>query len=263
MEGVHRMRPNFLIIGAQKCGTTSLWTSLREHPGVHVANEKELNFFSDDSEDPFKFPKTVEWYEGNFDPTKDVQFTAEYIPGQTPTGEASPVYLYHPKALHRIRAYDVSMKLIVMLRDPVLRAISHYWWEVRMTNERLPIMEAFLKESERLALDGNGFGGNRRHFAYKDKGIYHILLDRLYALFPTEQIYVCFLADLMADPLGFTHGITDFIGARKWDDYSFEAMLKNEYPTADQEVINHLSEFFAPENVILNQKYGIDISNWI
>lgn len=245
-------RPNFLIIGAQKCATTSLWARLREHPGVHVANEKELRFF-----DGYAWDNGIAWYEGNFDPDNDTLFNGDFDPERTPVGEASPIYLHRPIAIERIAAYRPDMRLIIMLRDPVRRAVSHYWWEVQMQNETLDMLEAIRAEESRQD-DPHHFG------AYKERGRYCEQLDRVFKRFPREQVFIGHVPRLDHSPDTFLERVEQFIGAPSYPNYPpLVRYLEQSYPEPPPDVVRYLSDYFAPHNQALHDRYGIDISGWL
>ena len=106
--------PDFLIVGAQKAGTTSCYLYLREHPQIQMYCPKEVQFFS------FNYHKGKNWYTSHA-PLSSV------IKQNTLLGEASPYYLLHPHTPRRIHELIPSVKLIVLLRNPTTRAISHYY----------------------------------------------------------------------------------------------------------------------------------------
>lgn len=119
--------PDFLIIGAMKCGTTTLQTQLAAQPGIFMTSPKEPNFFSDDA----IFARGMDWYRGLF---------AGARPGDL-RGEASTHYTKlptHPRVLERLRPHRASLRLVYMIRNPVQRAVSHYiheWSEGRMGDD--------------------------------------------------------------------------------------------------------------------------------
>src|SRR5437762_6880111 len=116
------MLPNFLILGAAKSGTTSLYHVLKQHPQVFVTEKKELHFFVKEH----WYRRGMRCYARHFAPAR-----AEH----RAVGEATPVYLCHPAAPHRIREHLPEARLIAIVRDPVQRAHSHYWQERRRLNE--------------------------------------------------------------------------------------------------------------------------------
>ncbi len=127
--------PAFVIVGAQRGGTTSLYRYLAAHPGVLPASRKELHYFTN------RHDRGPDWYRSQFPPT----------PPGTITGESTPYYLFHPHAPRRLHAFAPDVKLIVLLRNPVDRAYSHYQLQVRRRHETLPFEEAIAREEERLA----------------------------------------------------------------------------------------------------------------
>ena len=111
--------PDFVIIGAQRCGTSSLYSYLIEHPQIAPATRKELHYFD------LNYAAGDEWYRSQFPQFPDTPFDGRL----TVTGEASPYYLFHPMAAERCASVVPDAKLIVMVRDPVERAYSHYHHE--------------------------------------------------------------------------------------------------------------------------------------
>lgn len=161
-------RPNFLIIGVQKGGTTSLYSYLAAHPRVSPALGKEVHYFD------FHYGCGERWYRAHFVPQawSDVRGLQ--------TGEASPEYLFCPAAPQRVAAFDPGMKLIVMLRNPVERAYSQYQMSRRRGSETLSFAEALALEPERLeaerrrlgAVAAHARGKSHRHHSYQSRGYY-------------------------------------------------------------------------------------------
>ena len=139
-----RVLPEFIIIGAQKAGTTSLFYYLSQNPNLAPSIKKEVHYF-DGGLDPNQddFLKGESWYRAHFQRTKEIQATG--IPF-----EATPSYLFHPEVPQRINQLIPDVKMLVLLRNPTDRAISHYFHEKRKNRENLSIKEAFEKEEERL-----------------------------------------------------------------------------------------------------------------
>ena len=141
--GSTHVLPDFLIIGAARSGTTSLYQYLTEHPSIIPGVGKEIYFFDK------KFKKGINWYKSFF-PTK---FSMAIIKNKQKTkcitGEATPRYLHYPHAPKRIFEFLPKIKLIVLLRNPIDRAYSHYQMEVSSGNEELSFEESIEKEEER------------------------------------------------------------------------------------------------------------------
>lgn len=175
--------PDFLIIGAQKCGTTSLYEYLTQHPQIVSATRKEVHFFD------LNYALGLEWYKSKLGEVDQLNSIC---------GEASPYYIFHPQVPQRVYQHFPQVKLIVLLRNPVDRAISHYYHELnRLKAETLPIEEAIDREPkrlqgelEKLETDPNYYSYNHQHYTYLSRGLYLEQLQRWMALFPREQFLI-------------------------------------------------------------------------
>lgn len=235
------MVPTFLIIGAQKAATTTVWAWLREHPEVWVSDEKELHYFDRDHgcDDD-------EWYESQF------------REGYTAAGEATPSYCFHPDSLDNIHSYNPDFRLIMLLRDPAWRAVSHYWMEFWRGDEELPMVEAFKAEEGRIA-SSHKYSKAMRNYSYLARGRYHEQLDRIYALFPQEQVLVLTTDELAGAPLATMRAVTNFIGAPQWNDYSLTHYRVSDYPFGGAEEHDFLHGYFTEHNRILVDKFDVPI----
>lgn len=178
--------PEFLIIGAQRCGTTSLYRYLAAHPQVRAATGKELQFFS------LHHTRGTRWYRAHF-PVR---------PPGIRSFEASPYYLFDPDVPARAAATLPQAKFIALLRDPVERAYSHYLHTRSYGVEPLSFAEALDAEPARLR------AGHRREFSYVARGRYAEQLQRWYALIPAERLLV-----VRTERLNAEHPrILDFLG---------------------------------------------------
>lgn len=173
--------PDFLIIGAQKAGTTSLYNCLKQHPDVLPARKKEIHYFSQ------FYRKGLPWYLEHFPLRQDRQLS----------GEASPFYLFHPQSARRIAETYPHIKIIILLRDPVERAISHYHQQYRRGHEKLSMLEAFQQEPkrinkawEKLLRDEQTSASKLQQCSYLKRGEYLPQLLRYEACFPKQQIYL-------------------------------------------------------------------------
>jgi hypothetical protein len=203
-----RALPDFLIIGAQKGGTTSVYAYLSAHPHVRPGLFKEAHFFD------LRFARGERWYRSIF-PLRGPLRKARAI-----TGEASPYYLFHPLAAERAARVAPHARVIVLLRDPAERAWSHYRHEVAAGRESLSFLDAIRAEPERLAgaEDAVRTGSSadlaeahRRH-SYVARGRYAEQLARWFAVFPREQILVLRAEDLFHEPDRVWAGVQDFLG---------------------------------------------------
>ena len=178
-------RVAFLIAGVQKGGTTALFEYLAEEPGLSLSATKELHFFDDETQD-WARPDTGA-YHANFPP----------FDGR-PRGDATPIYCYWPNSLERIAAYNPAMKLIVVLRDPVERAWSHWRMEYARGTEKGSFSWC-IREGRQRMFDADPWGFHR-DLSYVERGYYGEQLDRLFALFPRDQALLLRSEDLRGRP---------------------------------------------------------------
>jgi hypothetical protein len=190
-----RHLPDAILGGAQKSGTTALHRLLEAHPQIFVpARPQEIHYF--DLEENYR--RGQPWLSAFF-----AARGAEPVAFQT-----SPLYLYEPAAPGRIAAALPEARLLFILRNPVDRAYSHYWHEVRYGWEPLPFEAALAREPERLA---GGFEA-RRHFSYLDRGRYATQLRRYFDHFPPERILVLQSEDLERRPEWVARRAAAFLG---------------------------------------------------
>ena len=201
-----RARPDFVVIGAMKCGTSTLFERLRQHPQIVPSHRKEVHFFDR------HYDSGERWYRAQFPYTWNV-------PQGAISGEASPFYLLCPPIAGRIHAFNPNMRLIALLRDPVERAISHYFHALRSGKETLPIMEALDAEQERTAdawqraLQGQcSYDRELIWFSYQRRGLYLEQLQRYWQVFDPQQLYIESSDRLFSDPAACLADIFDFLG---------------------------------------------------
>lgn len=180
-----RARVTFIIAGVQKGGTTALFDYLGDYPDVALSDVKEAHFFDDE---------TLDWAAPDYG-TYHAHFPS---PDGRPCGEATPIYSYWPNSLERIAAYNPAMKLILILRDPVERAWSHWRMEFARGAETEPFAWCIREGRQRL-FDATPWG-HHREFSYVERGFYAEQVERLLGLFPREQVLVLRSEDLRADP---------------------------------------------------------------
>lgn len=178
------MLPNFLIIGAMKSGTTTLYELLKGHPEIFMPETKEVGFFVPDG----NWGRGIEWYESHF---RSAQ-------GAKAIGEASTHYTKHPrypKAPERIASVLPTARLVYIMRDPVQRTLSHYWHMVRSGGERRGMRAAVRDDSHYVATSR-----------------YYYQIQRYLACFKRGQILLLLLEDLEAAPLTVLRAIYEFLG---------------------------------------------------
>jgi hypothetical protein len=191
-------RVNFIIAGVQKAGTTALFDYLSDDPAYALSATKEVHFFDDESVD-WAAPDYAP-YHAQFDWRRDAI-----------RGEATPIYLYWPRCLERIATYNRDIRLIVMLRDPVERAWSHWRMETSRGVETQPFSWCIRQGRSRL-FDAEPWGAHRE-FSYVERGFYGEQIERLFAVFPREQVLLLQADDLRRDPGAALNTVGQFLGA--------------------------------------------------
>jgi hypothetical protein len=245
-----RPLPGFLILGAQKAGTTALYAYLRWHPGITGPAWKEVSYFDR------HYRRGIHWYRGHF-PLR---------PGDRLVGEASPGYLFHPLAPERVRATVPDAKLIALLRDPVDRALSHYHHEVALGREPLTFEEAIEAEpertrgeEERLVREPGYFSHAWWDYAYLARGRYAEQLERWLAVFSREQLLVVASDELAVEP-GQTYGrVLDFLGEPAHELGSYQRDYELSYDEMRPDTRRRLAEHFAEPNRRLYELLGRDL----
>jgi hypothetical protein len=240
--------PDFVIIGAQRGGTTSMYAYLTAHPRVVPASAKELHYLTDRHE------RGPDWYLG--------QFPAE-LPAGTLTGEATPYALYHPQAPRRLHAIAPRAKLIALLRNPVDRAYSHYALERARGDETLDFGDALDAEPERLAgeeaklaQDPTHVSWAHKHHSYIARGAYAPQLARWFEFFPREQMLVLGSEDLYERTEETFGRVTAFLGIGAGGAIPFAAHNRGSGKVMEPEIRRRLSEHFSPLNMELTDVLG-------
>ncbi|MEI6816656.1 MAG: sulfotransferase [Bacteroidota bacterium] len=186
---------NLLIIGTQKAGTTSLFYYLNQHPDVYFSEVKEVNYFAKD----VYFNKGVRYYHSFFPKWK----------GQRVIASSYVHMLPNPKCAKRVQEYNGDMRFIVMLRDPIKRAISAYNYAIRNNWEDggVSFMEAFRAEPERLKVANPNYD-----ITYFYNGLYYQHLAHWFEYFPQRNFLIIRDSDLRRDSKGVLDSIFDFLG---------------------------------------------------
>lgn len=255
-----RVLPDYLIVGAHRCGTTSLHRYLLAHQCVEqtLLGVKGMHYFSTHSQ------RSWGWYRAHF-PTRRSRERAMQEHGQRlVVGESSPYYMFHPLAPARIAERLPDVKLIVLLRDPVERAYSHYQHMRFEGLEQCPTFEeALAREPARLEgelekiLTRPGYDSfHHRHHAYVTRGVYADQIGVLQSLFAQDRLLVL---DFLADPDAGLQAVLSFLGLGP-----FEAPIElkrhnaGRYADMGAETRTRLVDFFAPHNERLYDLLGVD-----
>ena len=249
--------PDFIIIGAQKAGSSSLYAYLTQHPLVYAPSTKEIHFFDTD------FSKGKFWYRKHFPSVID-KLRASAKGTKFITGEASPYYLYHPLAPNRIFKTLPQVKLIVILRNPIDRAYSQYQHEVRLGFETLKTFEEAIAqeeqrlngEVEKIIKNKNYNSFNHRHYSYLSRGIYIDQLKVWCDLFGKSRILIICSENFYQKPAQALKQVSAFLKLpyvatdyhQKYNAGSYSALQ----PNTRQSLI----DYFKPHNQRLYQYLG-------
>ncbi len=254
----NRLLPDFIVIGAQKSGTTSLFDYLRQHHQLLPSVAKAVHYF-DGGLDPRvnNFAKGETWYRSHF----PLKYSARA--GQK-TFEATPLYMFHPFAAERIHDLVPDTKIIAMMRNPTERAISHYFHERRKPDrEPLSIYDAFRQEERRLA---NAVRLEQYschsfiHHSYKSRGRYEEQIVRYLRYFPMKNIHMVRSEDLFAKPERILREVFEFLGVDPNVDLRSlhpRNVAKNK-ETVSQEIREYLDDYFQLHNRALYDLVGRD-----
>ena len=189
---------SFLVAGAQKSGTSALHSYLKQHPHLWLSTKKELHFFDDE---------TIDWTQPDY---KNYQPGVRAQSESIPAGEATPIYIYWPNSMERIKRYNPNMKLIFIFRQPVERAWSHWKKENRRRRERHSFSWAIRKGRARVT-NSSEASDYRRYFSYIERGFYGEQLQKVLLLFPRQQLLLLRSEDLEADPTHVIRKISAFL----------------------------------------------------
>jgi hypothetical protein len=247
-----RALPAFLLIGAQKGGTTSLFHYLGQHPAFVPAYEKEVNFFA------AHYGRGEAWYRANFPLQATLDRVSERLDEGAMTGDATTWYLDHPLAPARAAALLPDAKIVALLRDPVRRAVSHYHHAVAYGLEDAPTFEeALALEPQRLALEGSFAGPHHRHRSYRARGCYAEQLERWFSAFPREQVLVLGAHELRSNSRATLDRVCAFVGLTPIQGaVNFTRHNSRRYAPQPASVIDALRGFYEPHNARLFSLLG-------
>ncbi len=234
--------PDFIVIGFMKCGTTSLYDYMTKHPNILPASQKEIMFFNDEK----LFQLGTDWYLSNFPPRIE---RTEYL-----TGEASTMYIHQSTIAQRLQEKFPETKIIILLRDPVSRAISNYYFNLgHGVNQHKTLEEIFKKES-RVLSDVNDLS---THLEGKSgiiaTGLYSYFIKKWMDIFPKEQFLVLNAYDLNNSPQFVMNKVFDFLDLPNYNISDFPKMNSGSYDPINQTLIDNLSDFYRPHNKLLEE----------
>jgi hypothetical protein len=258
---------DFVIGGTQKGGTTALDAYLRdhpeicmaekneayfsrEHPEISTAGQKEVHFF--DNEDYFLNGKPdYSNYHRRFNPEKSHKVL----------GEATPIYMYWNNSPRRIWEYNPRMKFIILLRDPIERAYSHWNMERIRNADSLSFWDAIKNEKERCR---EALPLQHRVYSYISRGLYTEQLHRLWTYFPKDRV-LCLKSEDLKEGLDATLScICEFLQVSKFKCVVSKNVHSLPYESGmTEKERDYLRRIFEPEIVKLEEKLNWNCSEWL
>ena len=255
--------PDFYIIGGQKCGTTSLYMYLIDHPEIFSPPVKDIRFF-----DKY-FKKGIDWYKMYFPLTSKKFFVETILKKKFLTYEATERYLDHPHAATRINKITPNAKFIILLRNPIDRAYSHYNMIKNRGDEKfkesLSFEDAILIEEERLKGKFQKMIDEQEYYSdtyfrngYLNRGIYVEKLKRWFSMFDKNQFYIIQSEEFLKNSEKIFQEVLEFLEISKWSPKEFVQYKKlgNKRKEMKPETRKKLIEFFKPHNEKLYEFLG-------
>lgn len=244
-------RIDFMIGGVQKGGTTSLDAYLRQHPDVRMSRKKEPHFF--DKRPPTGI-RSLDYaiYHRNFDWRAARDGCA--------LGEATPITCWGQGALDRVYTYNPYIRLIILLRDPVERAWSHYRMDARLGRETLPYSEAIRKERERAR---RALPSQDRERSYLARGYYAPQVRELRRLFDDSQLLFLRSEDLFSQPQSIMSQVCEFLNVVK---HQFDTQVQHNADLhtdgMDEQDRKYLRDVYAYDAAETRALLGWDRGPW-
>lgn len=258
-----RILPDFIIIGYHKCGTSSLYHYIVQHPNIRHTSVKEVHYFD------LSYWRDTGWYKSHF-PTKlyknyfEKKHKLPFI-----TGECSPLYAFHPKVPERIKKLVPNVKLIVILRNPVDRCYSLYHQYIRLGYDMGSFEEVVKKDKEQLDFtirkflndEVRAYNVRQDLFPLVSMGVYEEHLKNWLKIFSKEQFLFVKSEDLETNTQKTLDKIFEFLQVPEFRFESFEKQNVGEYKAMNQKTREALEEFYRPHNKKLEELLGMQF-NW-
>ena len=239
---------DFIVVGAQKCGTTALHYQLEKHPQIALPDKEELHFFDD--EEIFAGAVNYDQLHDRFHPTSRARVA----------GESTPIYLYWRPAMERIWNYRKGIKLVIVLRNPIERAFSHWNMQRERGFEPLDFFDAVKAETKRQQ---EAAPLQSRRFSYIGRGLYAEQLERVFKFFPRYLVKVVRFDELRRDFAKEINSIFTFIGAEPLR--NIRNKERNPIPYEREMTAAERAEvypFFKDDIAKLEKLLGWDCSDW-
>jgi len=242
---------DFVVAGAQRSGTTALDRYLRRHPEISMGKtRKELHFF--DHEEQFAGPDVdYAGYHAHFELRR---------PGQL-RGDATPSYMYWRPAAERMARYNPALKIVIVLRNPITRAHSHWNKERQRGREALPFMAALEAETARARA---ALPLQDRRTSYAERGYYVDQIERLWRHFPVAQTLILRAEALQDAPAATLSRLAAFLGVAPFGPVAPESVNARTYDAPmSRDAFTFLAAAFTAEIRALEKLLGWDCTAWL
>jgi len=234
--------PNFMIIGQVKCGTSSLYRYLTQHPQILPAIKKEIQFWNLKSHSKRK----LEWYLSHFPAISSEQNLI--------TGEATPYYFNCQSTAKQVFRLFPNLKLIILLRNPIDQVVSHYYMKVRINREKLSLKQAiFSGLFNSIQLANSNLTNYCDNNLYLKNGIYIEMISEWMEIFPKNQFFIVKSEDLFADPATIVKQIFQFLEVEPYQLQEYSNSSRGNYPPLSQSMRHTLGDYFRPFNQQLEE----------
>jgi hypothetical protein len=255
-----RIEPSWFIVGGQRCGSSSLYEYMVAHPLIPRSGVKEIHYYDNN------FQRGDSWYRAFFPTRLYARLTAMRLGREPLAGDATPYYMVHPHALGRIAKTYPNARILVVLRNPVDRAYSHFFHERGIGHEPLASFEEAIDreperlkgELERMLADPAYYSFAHQNFSYVARGYYDEQLEHLFALFPRENVKVLSSGELSKETARTMAGVFQFLGLPSSGQEKFRRENARSYPPMDASTRQRLQATFAPHNERLFAMLGVD-----
>ena len=242
-------RIDFIIAGTQKGGTTALYEYFRLHQNICMADKKELHFFDEDRYFEKKNPNYSK-YHRYFSPNDHSQVI----------GEATPIYMYWNKSIERIHVYNPKIKLIIILRNPIDRAFSHWNMERDKGRESRTFLKAIRDEDSKINLPNYS---QNKILSYLDRGHYSQQIKNIFNYFNKNQLLILRSEDLRENLDNTLMNIAGFLSIPPFDPVYHKEVNSRSYPhKMSKEELTFLKNFYQEEFSSLENILGWDLSSW-
>ena len=238
--------PDFIIAGASKCGTSSIYHYLSRHPQILLPHKKEIDFYWQ------HYERGIDWYLAHFPTISD---RSDFL-----TGEATPNYLRFPQVAQRIKDTFPQTKIILLLRNPVDRAISWHYHKLNSGLTNVDLSTAIAMEIERLATVSEAEITNTGYYNPDNimSSLYYYKIKPWIETLGREQFLILKSEDFYLNPIDNMERVFEFLGLPGCTLKHYPKVNAGSYSDVDPQIKQTLSDYFAPYNRQLEEYLGIE-----